>query len=231
MLSKELNRIKNIMRIISEQEVKDYFDIETDEDYINFLQKNGFKTPTQQEASSFFSPAKFTMNKYEWVMINPLTKVYSYKSNDNDTITLGRKSIFSPKEDKTYNGYFVSVTLPPKDYHIKEFITEPVIIDETYDLNSLITMINNIRDVWGPGLIKIESGSYKFNNKDMNPAVVKSISNGIKLNLTKVKNLINKLPEDIVNKGVKDKNGESYPNIKYYLNKTETEAKNLKLLS
>ena len=231
MISEEINRIKNIMGIVLEQDSQKLSNINSEEEYVSFLKKNGFKVPNQEYANSFFSASKVTLSLYEWLLINPKTKVYSYKDKSRQNIVLGRKSILSPKENKTYNGYSVPVTIPPKEDIIKEFITEPLIIDESHNLDSIIRLINDIRNVWGPGVIKIESGKYKFNNKEINPEVVKTISKGTKTNIEKAKELVSNLPQEDTDKQVTSKNGETYNNVNDYISKIETEAKELKLIS
>ena len=211
---------------------------QTEDEFKKLLTDNGFVIPNEEETVKFFSPATFTMSKYNWVYINKETKGYSYKSENR--ITFGLKSIYIPKEDKTYPTEFQSITGFPVTENnrrfIEKYITNPPKFDKSYDFDSILRTLDNTR-IWGPeppefpnGYIVQKNGKLytAYNNQELQPTLKNTISNSVNTNLNLMKKVIEDLPQEEKTKPiVSPKSQQSFSNINDYMVKVETEAKDL----
>lgn len=224
-LNENINRIKQMMGLILEEYI-----VNSQIDFIKLLSDNGFVKPTEQQAKDFFAPSSFTMSNYEWILLNFKTMAFVYKTKDG--VFIGYQKVFIPKENKIYDKEFNKINGYPIDInYIKKYITNPRNIDTSYDINSLVNLLDSTRDSWNGFKLVGNTIKYGSEQKTLDDNIKKSISNGIKNNLNKVNTELNKLPEDIKNSKVTtQKYGETYNSIKDYISKIESEAKDLKLI-
>lgn len=223
-LNEQINRIKSMMGLILEAEGS----IPDENSLIELITNNGYKkVETPEEAKKY----NFTLNLYDWMYINTERKTFAYKLKEDKKVFLGVKSKYDHKNNKEYGSSFTRVNYPMHPINYQDYINAPI-VDETWDLNSIVNDLDSVRNMYVGFIVKDETtGKPKYveSNNPLKDEAITVMKQTIAEKLNSIKQNIEKyVSEEEKTKSItSEKDQKTYSNFNEYITFIENEAKNI----
>lgn len=223
-LNEQIYRIKSIMGLILEVEGS----ISDEDSLIDLITNNGYKkVETPEEAKKY----NFTLDLYDWMYINPERKTFAYKLKEDKKVFLGVKSKYDPKNNKEYRSEFTRVNYPMYPINYQDYINAPI-VDETWDLTSIVNDLDKVRNMYDGFIVKDETtGKPKYieSNTPLKDEAITVMKQTLDERLKTIKQNIEKYisEEDKIKSITSEKDQKTYTNINEYITFIENNAKNI----
>lgn len=223
-LQENIQRIKKMMGLNEDTSTN----VTNEKDLINNLLSKGYQKLNDPNVAKNY---KIDLSKYTWIYYKPQNKTYLAKFKDNTTM-FGVQSKFDPKtETKIPSNYKLVKSYPIDLTEYEEFFNAPI-VDESFDLLSIVRDLDSIRNMYH-GFIEKDEATKKprfvESKKFLSDSQIKVYIDSIKERMIPNMEYINKLnqPEDKTKQVKSEKFGDSFNNIYDYYKFVEKEAKGL----
>lgn len=223
-LNEQISRIKTMMGLILEVEGS----ISDEDSLIDLITNNGYKkVETPEEAKKY----NFTLDLYDWMYINPERKTFAYKLKEDKKVFLGVKSKYDPKNNKEYRSEFTRVNYPMYPINYQDYINAPI-VDETWDLSSIVNDLDKVRNMYEGFIVKDETtGKPKYveSNTPLKDEAITVMKQTLAERINAIKQNIEKYisEEDKIKSITSEKDQKTYTNINEFITFIENNAKNI----
>jgi hypothetical protein len=223
-LNEQINRIKSMMGLILESNEP----IPDENSLIELITNNGFKKVEKPEEVKKYG---FTLGLYDWMYINTERKTFTYKFKEDKKVFIGVKSKYDHKNNKEYGSSFTSVNYPFYPINYDDYINAPI-VDETWDLDSIVKDLDSVRNLYVGFIVKDETtGKPKYveSNNPLKDEAITVMKQTIVEKLNSIKQNIEKyVSEEEKTKSItSEKDQKTYSNFNEYITFIENEAKNI----
>jgi len=225
-LQENIQRIRKMMGLY--ETTTELSNVTNEQELITVVADKGFKKLSDPNNAKKHN---IDLSKYNWIYYNPEIKAYLAKFKDNTTM-FGLQSKFDPKtQNKIPANYKLVKEYPLSLTEYEEFFNAPI-VDESFDLQSIVRDLDSIRNMYH-GFIEKDDVTKKprftESKKLLSDTQIKVYVDSIKERMAPNMEYIEKLtqPEDKTKQVKSEKFGESFSSVYDYYKFVEKEAKDL----